>query len=82
MVAQFASGDATEFGRAAEMIAPWVNGVDLNCGCPQSWAAKEGIGCSLMAHPEKVAEMVKEAKRRLGRGKSVSVKIRVHKDLE
>lgn len=82
MIAQFASGDPTEFGRAAEMVAPWVNGVDLNCGCPQSWAAKEGLGCSLMTDPVKVAEMVKEAKRRLGGKKSVSCKIRIHKDLD
>ena len=82
MIAQFASNDPTEFGRAAEMISPWVNGVDLNCGCPQSWAAKEGIGCSLMADPTKVAAMVREARRRLGGAKSVSVKIRIHKDLE
>ncbi|KAL1301713.1 hypothetical protein AAFC00_005922 [Neodothiora populina] len=83
VIAQFASNDPTEFGRAAEMISPWVNGVDLNCGCPQSWASKEGLGCSLMASREKVAAMVKEAKRRLsGTGKTVSVKIRVHKDVE
>lgn len=83
MIAQFASNSPTEFGRAALMVSQWVNGVDLNCGCPQSWASKEGLGCSLMASPHKVAEMVAEAKRRLhGMNKSVSVKIRVHKDLE
>lgn len=43
LVAQFASPDPTEFARAAELIAPWVDGVDLNCGCPQSWALKEGM---------------------------------------
>lgn len=64
------------------MIAPWVDGIDINCGCPQSWAIKEGIGCSLMGNPHKVAEMVKEAKRRLGSGKSMSCKIRIHKDLK
>ena len=42
LIAQFASSDPTEFARAAELIAPWVDGVDLNCGCPQSWALKEG----------------------------------------
>ncbi|KAG9802212.1 tRNA-dihydrouridine synthase, partial [Aureobasidium melanogenum] len=72
VIAQFASNDPVEFGRAAEMIGPWVNGVDLNCGCPQSWAMKEGIGCSMMAHPEKVAAMIKEAKQRIGPGKTVS----------
>jgi len=81
LIAQFASSDPTEFARAAEMIAPWVDGVDLNCGCPQSWAVKDGIGCSLMERPDAVAAMVKAAKARLGPGQSVSVKIRIHKQL-
>ena len=81
LIAQFASSDPTEFARAAGLVAPWVDGVDLNCGCPQSWAIKEGIGCSLMENPELVAEMVKEARNRLASDKSVSCKIRIHKDL-
>lgn len=40
LIAQFASSDPREFTRAAELIAMWVDGVDLNCGCPQSWAIK------------------------------------------
>lgn len=82
LIAQFASSSPVEFARAAELIAPWVDGVDLNCGCPQSWAIKEGIGCSLMEDPHAVAEMVKAARERLCPAKSVSVKIRIHKDLE
>ncbi|KAK3710861.1 tRNA dihydrouridine synthase [Vermiconidia calcicola] len=81
LIAQFASSDPTEFARAAELIAPWVDGVDLNCGCPQSWAVKEGIGCSLMENPELVASMVRAAKSNLEASKSVSCKIRIHKDL-
>jgi len=82
LIAQFASSDPEEFARAAEMIAPWVDGVDLNCGCPQSWAMKEGIGCSLMSNPELVADMVRAAKGRVGSEKTVSCKIRIHKDLD
>lgn len=82
LIAQFASSSPMEFARAAELIAPWVDGVDLNCGCPQSWAIKEGIGCSLMEDPEAVAAMARAARERLGSGKSVSVKIRIHKDLD
>ncbi|GIZ45821.1 hypothetical protein CKM354_000897200 [Cercospora kikuchii] len=83
VIAQFASSDPEEFARAAEMIAPWVDGVDLNCGCPQSWAIKEGIGCALQESPEVVARIVKAAKERVGSfGKSVSVKIRIHRDLK
>lgn len=82
LIAQFASSDPEEFARAAELIAPWVDGVDLNCGCPQSWAIKEGIGCSLMTSPDLVASMVRAAKLRLGSSKSISCKIRIAKDLE
>lgn len=81
LIAQFASSSPEEFARAAHLISPWVDGVDLNCGCPQSWAIKEGIGCSLMEDPETVAAMVYAARAKLGSGKSVSVKIRIHKDL-
>ncbi|SMY20825.1 unnamed protein product [Zymoseptoria tritici ST99CH_1A5] len=81
VIAQFASSDPVEFARAAEMIAPWVDGVDLNCGCPQSWAIKEGIGCSLMEKPELMAAIIRAAKDVLPPEKSVSCKIRVHKDL-
>lgn len=56
--------------------------MNLNCGCPQSWAIKEGIGCQLMEEPELVASMVRAAKALLAPlGKSVSVKIRIAKDL-
>lgn len=83
LIAQFASHEPGEFARAAEMIAPWIDGVNLNCGCPQSWAIKEGIGCSLMEDAPKVAAMVRAAKMANGmQGKSVSVKIRIDKDLD
>jgi tRNA-dihydrouridine synthase 4 len=62
-----------------------VSGVDLNCGCPQSWACAESLGAALMNKRELVAEIVTEAKKKLkhdGFGeKTVSVKIRVHPDL-
>lgn len=64
------------------MVAPYCDGVNLNCGCPQSWAISEGVGCALMRKPELVAEMVREAKKRTGNGFSVSVKMRIHADLE
>jgi tRNA-dihydrouridine synthase 4 len=81
LIAQFASSDPTEFARAAELIAPWVDGVDLNCGCPQSWALRDGLGSSLMENPGLVASLVCAAKARVDATKSVSCKIRIHKDL-
>ncbi|KAF2167975.1 hypothetical protein M409DRAFT_66001 [Zasmidium cellare ATCC 36951] len=84
LIAQFASSDPEEFARAAELVAPWVDGVDLNCGCPQGWACREGIGCALMEEGELVGRIVRRAKERLRGGGwrvSVSVKCRIHKDL-
>lgn len=97
-IAQFGSNDAVEFARAASLAAPFVNGVDLNCGCPQSWACAESLGAALMGRREVVRDMVVAARGRLGevdgwgvgmgradiesaKGRSVSVKIRVHADL-
>ncbi len=32
LIAQFASSDARSFADAVELIHPYVDGVDLNCG--------------------------------------------------
>ncbi|KAI0598246.1 hypothetical protein F4775DRAFT_601388 [Biscogniauxia sp. FL1348] len=93
-IAQFGASDAGEFARAASLAAPFVNGVDLNCGCPQSWACAAALGAALMGRRDAVRDMVVGARRRLaadgwrgrddaeaGRGRSVSVKMRVHADL-
>lgn len=71
-----------DFAKAAEMVQPYCDGVDLNCGCPQSWAIQEGIGCGLMRKPELVRDMVIAAKERCGEDFCVSVKIRIHSDLQ
>jgi tRNA-dihydrouridine synthase 4 len=81
VIAQFAAKDAVTLARAAEMVFPYVDGVDLNCGCPQTWACQEGIGAGLMQHPETVRDMVRGVKARLGQEFCVSVKIRIHADL-
>lgn len=95
-IAQFGANSPLELSRAASLAAPFVNGVDLNCGCPQSWACAEKLGAALMEQRELVRDMVVETRSRLARdgwavdlnpntsspkGRSVSVKIRVHKDL-
>lgn len=82
LVVQFASKSPSDISRAAEMAKPYCDGVNLNCGCPQSWACQEGVGAALMKSPELVAEMVRAVKERCGEGFCVSVKIRVHNDVE
>ena len=82
LLAQFASPNAKSLADAAELIAPYVDGLDINCGCPQKWAYHEGVGCALLRKPELVREMIREVKGRLGWGWPVSIKIRVDPDLK
>ncbi|KAK3956297.1 tRNA-dihydrouridine synthase [Pseudoneurospora amorphoporcata] len=95
-VVQFGANVPQELARASTLVAPYAGGVDLNCGCPQAWACAETLGAALMEKRELVRDMVVETREYLRRdgwnvgkekdidnpkGRSVSVKIRVHKDL-
>lgn len=64
-IAQFGANSPLELSRAASLVAPFVNGVDLNCGCPQSWACAETLGAALMNKPELVRDMVVATRERL-----------------
>ncbi|KAH6604683.1 trna-dihydrouridine synthase 4 [Trichoderma cornu-damae] len=95
-IVQFGANVPQELARASALVAPFASGVDLNCGCPQSWACAETLGAALMSKRELVRDMVVETRRHLSndgwavkmeedvdspKGRSVSVKIRVHDDL-
>ncbi|KAG8421700.1 tRNA dihydrouridine synthase [Metarhizium acridum] len=95
-ILQFGANNPLELARASSLAAPFVSGVDLNCGCPQSWACAETLGAALMDQRALVRDMVTETRQRLRQdgwavaaesdmesasGRSVSVKIRVHDDL-
>jgi len=85
-IVQFGCNSPDEITRATTLLAPYVNGIDINCGCPQSWACAETLGAALMHKRELVASMVTAAKNTLASlgysdKKTVSVKIRIHKDL-
>lgn len=37
LIIQFAAKDAQTLATAASLVAPFSDGVDLNCGCPQRY---------------------------------------------
>ncbi|GAA5858609.1 hypothetical protein JCM8547_001389 [Rhodosporidiobolus lusitaniae] len=80
LIIQFAANDPVQLADAAELAKPYVDGIDLNCGCPQKWAYQEGIGCALLRKPELVHDLVRTTKQRLGWDFPVCVKIRVDPD--
>jgi len=82
LIVQFAANDAHYFAGSAELVYRHCRGVDLNCGCPQRWAIKEGIGACLIDNPQFVSDVVKQTRARISDPDfSVSVKIRVHSDI-
>ncbi|XP_012284426.1 tRNA-dihydrouridine(20a/20b) synthase [NAD(P)+]-like isoform X2 [Orussus abietinus] len=58
LIVQFAAKCVEDFVCAAEMIAPYSNGVDLNCGCPQRWAIKDGYGVDLLHRPQDIRKTI------------------------
>ncbi|ODM95475.1 tRNA-dihydrouridine(20a/20b) synthase [NAD(P)+]-like [Orchesella cincta] len=82
LLVQFAAKNATDFADAAELVYGNSDGVDLNCGCPQSWACREGIGACMLRTPEVVADVLRQTRNRIADPKfSISVKIRIFLDI-
>ncbi|XP_065167009.1 tRNA-dihydrouridine(20a/20b) synthase [NAD(P)+]-like isoform X1 [Atheta coriaria] len=82
LVVQFASNNVSDFVGASVLVSPYCNGVDLNCGCPQRWAKKLGLGCELMNNPEIICSMIKECKSAINNQNfTISVKTRILYDI-
>ncbi|XP_077979561.1 tRNA-dihydrouridine(20a/20b) synthase [NAD(P)+]-like [Glandiceps talaboti] len=82
LIVQFAAHNAKDLADATELIAPYADGIDLNCGCPQRWAMAEGYGAHLIKHPELVKDMIQQTRSRVqDEDFSVSIKIRLRYNL-
>ena len=63
LVVQLAGTSATRFGEAAQLLCGFCDAVDINCGCPQSWAVRSGIGSAMMTKPELISDVVRTIRR-------------------
>lgn len=60
MVAQLAGSDPGCMVQAARMLIPFVDGIDVNYGCPQQCALLGGYGAHFAtAFPDRAVEVVK-----------------------
>lgn len=82
LIVQFAANNQDDFVDASKLVYPYADGIDLNCGCPQRWAMKDGYGCALLSKPEVIYDLVRGIRSNLPNSFSVSVKIRILKDLK
>ncbi|KYM81752.1 tRNA-dihydrouridine synthase 4-like protein [Atta colombica] len=81
LIVQFAAKTVNDFVGASVMVAPYCNGVDLNCGCPQRWAMQEGYGANLLKKPELIKDLVYQVRNHIPKPFTVSAKIRLLKDI-
>ncbi|KAI4468695.1 trna-dihydrouridine synthase [Holotrichia oblita] len=82
LVTQFAANNVNDFVEASKIVAPYCDGVDLNCGCPQRWAKQMGIGCVMLENPELITDLVKQCRNQIPKPFTVSVKMRLLKDMK
>ncbi|XP_044264296.1 tRNA-dihydrouridine(20a/20b) synthase [NAD(P)+]-like isoform X2 [Tribolium madens] len=81
LITQFAANKVHDFVGAAYMVSPFCDGVDLNCGCPQRWAKQQGLGCIMLEKPEVIYDLVRQCRNAITKPFTVSVKMRLQKDL-
>ena len=79
LIVQFGADNAADLSTAASLACGYVQGIDINCGCPQRWAIQSGYGAALIHKPQLVADMVRAI--RAVCTLPVSIKIRVQDDL-
>ncbi|XP_050293574.1 tRNA-dihydrouridine(20a/20b) synthase [NAD(P)+]-like [Anthonomus grandis grandis] len=80
VITQFAANTVHDFVGASYMVAPYCDGVDLNCGCPQRWARDMNLGCQMLKDPQKIFELVRECRNRIAKPFTISVKTRIQQD--
>lgn len=77
-IIQVGVNNTTDLLRFVEMVAPFVDGVGINCGCPIKEQLREGIGCAMIYNEELLVEMVKAVKDKYGDTLRLETKIRIH----
>jgi len=83
LLVQFASNNGEDHARIAQGLFGHCEGIDLNCGCPQRWVNALNYGDILMKQPERMADIVKQARLAVPDTEfCVSLKMRVFNDIK
>ncbi|XP_025408208.1 tRNA-dihydrouridine(20a/20b) synthase [NAD(P)+]-like isoform X2 [Sipha flava] len=77
LIVQFGANNSSDFINASNLIIPYCDGIDLNCGCPQRWALNDGYGAQLLKNPEIIKDCVRQFRNRFPSNKTISVKLRL-----
>ncbi|OHT03173.1 hypothetical protein TRFO_06856 [Tritrichomonas foetus] len=79
LVFQILAHDPSTAIQGTEKVIGFSSAIDLNCGCPESFATSKGNGSALMNDPQTVSDVVKALRRNFNI--PISVKHRIHSDI-
>jgi len=80
LVFQILAHDSNKAIQAVNVVSSFADAIDLNCGCPESFATSKGDGSALMNDPQTVSEIISSLKRNFSI--PISVKHRIHSKIE
>lgn len=75
VIVQFCGGDADQLLRAAKVVEPHCDAVDINCGCPQGIARRGNYGAFLLEQGDLLVSIVQKLVENLS--VPVTVKVRI-----
>ncbi|QLG71618.1 hypothetical protein HG535_0B06640 [Zygotorulaspora mrakii] len=82
LIVQVGVNNVSDLLKFVEMVAPYCDGVGINCGCPIREQIREGIGCALIYNPDLLCSMVSAVKQKYGEKLRLETKIRIHENLD
>jgi len=80
LIAQLCGSDPDAMLEAARLVEPHVDGIDINCGCPQGIAKRGDYGAFLLEQEEKLLTLVKHLVKHLK--VPLTIKVRLLPDPE
>ncbi|CCH58423.1 hypothetical protein TBLA_0A06320 [Henningerozyma blattae CBS 6284] len=81
LIVQVGVNNVSDILKFADMVAPYCDGIGINCGCPIKEQVREGIGCALIYNPDLICSLVKAVKEKYHDKLRLETKIRIHDDL-
>mmetsp|Transcript_13850 Transcript_13850/g.29131 ORF Transcript_13850/g.29131 Transcript_13850/m.29131 type:complete len:439 (+) Transcript_13850:340-1656(+) len=75
LIAQICGSDPDDVLGAARLVEPYVDGIDINCGCPQGIARRGDYGAFLLEQEDKLLKLVRHLVANLTIPLSVKVRL-------
>ncbi|CCE92344.1 tRNA dihydrouridine synthase TDEL_0E01010 [Torulaspora delbrueckii] len=82
LIVQVGVNNVADLLKFVEMVAPYCDGVGINCGCPIKEQVREGIGCALIYNPECYVRWSQLSNKIMGTALRLETKIRIHEDYD